>query len=314
MTSSPDFRKGLPASTVAGGITTGLNSHLTLNTCLQVSFKDLSLSAIAFIPTTMHKIYNFNFIIVLLSDDLMLEGISDALGNALYDYYQTGNASIVVERSDGFVEVVCDLSYYFQGYATWPERQRLSLDYVRGRVLDIGTGSGRVAVHLQSKGFQVTAIDNSAKAVEVARLKGLNDVRLIPVEEINETLGDFDTVLMLGNNFGLMRNLSFAQNMLAKLESIVSKDGVLIIESHDPHATDDDVHLSYHRVNIAQDKLPGELTMRIRYKKFSTPWFTYLLASVNELEEILNGTSWKVLRILRDSSSRASYVGVLSRK
>ena len=44
--------------------------------------------------------------------------------------------------------------------------------FVRGRVLDLGCGAGRVGLHLQSRGHEVVGIDVSPLAVEIARRRG----------------------------------------------------------------------------------------------------------------------------------------------
>ena len=53
----------------------------------------------------------------------------------------------------------------------------VAMEFVRGRVLDMGVGAGRHALHLQAQGHDVVGIDNSPKAVEVCRLRGLEDAR-----------------------------------------------------------------------------------------------------------------------------------------
>src|SRR5918999_2988986 len=76
--------------------------------------------------------------------------------------------------------------------------------YVRGRVLDVGCGAGRAALRLQERGHELVAVDISPLAVEVARRRGVLDAREVPFERVDASLGIFDTVLMLGNNFGLV--------------------------------------------------------------------------------------------------------------
>jgi hypothetical protein len=48
--------------------------------------------------------------------------------------------------------------------------------------------------------------------------------------------------------------------------------------------------------------MPGQLRIRVRYKKYGTPWFDYLIASKEELARILRGTGWRVRRIINSSS------------
>jgi len=75
---------------------------------------------------------------------------------------------------------------------------------VKGRVLDVGCGAGRVGIYLQRyRNLDVTGIDISPLAVRVSRLRGLRKVRLLALEDIDFPRGSFDSVVMFGNNFGL---------------------------------------------------------------------------------------------------------------
>ncbi len=72
----------------------------------------------------------------------------------------------------------------------------------RGRILDLGTGPGTQAIALARRGFQVTAIDVSATAVEQARRRAVREgveVRFL-VDDIRDTrLGEtFDLILDRG--------------------------------------------------------------------------------------------------------------------
>ena len=107
----------------------------------------------------------------------------------------------IVERDDGYIESVTQ--NYFAPPRRWAPIERRALRWARGRVLDVGVGAGRVALELQRRGREVVAIDVSPGAVEVARRRGVRDVRLLAFEDVDESLGHFDTIVMYGNNFGL---------------------------------------------------------------------------------------------------------------
>jgi hypothetical protein len=40
--------------------------------------------------------------------------------------------------------------------------------------------------------------------------------------------------------------------------------------------------------------LPGQIKIRVRYRKYVTPWFDYLFVSKEEMADMLKGTVWKV--------------------
>lgn len=68
-------------------------------------------------------------------------------------------------------------------------------------VLDLGCGDGRNAIHLAERGYSVTAIDNSVKAIAILRRDAqARGVRLeaIPASIVsNKIRGSFDVVLMI---------------------------------------------------------------------------------------------------------------------
>ena len=144
----------------------------------------------------------------------------DAFGQLLNDYYSGEDCCEVIERDDGFLNVTDNMSMYFATFDDWQPHVRASMESVRGRVLDVGAGAGRFALYLQEKGHEVVGIDVSAGALEVCRKRGVRDVRQAPFHRIDGSLGVFDTVLLMGNNFGLFANPRRAKWMLRRLKQL----------------------------------------------------------------------------------------------
>jgi hypothetical protein len=167
-------------------------------------------------------------------------------------------------------------------------------------------GAGRVALELQARGREVVAIDVSPGAVETARGRGVHDVRLLAFEDVDASLGAFDTVVMYGNNFGLFGSRQRARRTLRRLRPFV---GRIVAASNDPYGTEDPVHLAYHERNRRRGRMSGQLRIRIRYRDLVDPWFDYLIASPEEMTEIVGGTGWEVRRLVRGAGSY--YVAVL---
>lgn len=240
----------------------------------------------------------------------MLKDHQDAYGHSLYDYLKGTAESQIVERDDGYIESD-GLKGYFSSYKDWHPIEKKAMRYVRGRVLDIGCGAGRHALYLQDKGLEVVGIDNSPLVVKVCRERGLRDARIVPIAQIGPRLGVFDTILMLGNNFGLFGGFEGARRLLGKLSRITSSKGRIVAMSRDTYRTDDPNHLAYHARNRERGRMSGQLRLRVRYKKYATPWFDYLIVSKAEMESILEGSGWAVNRYI--DSDTSYYMAVIDK-
>ncbi len=246
----------------------------------------------------------------------MLTDKQDAFGHEMYDCLT--NEKIrnyiveIVERDDGNIEATGGPARYLDEYEKWPSYYKKAIRYAGGRVLDIGCGAGRHALYLRGKGLNVLGIDNSPLAIKTVKQRGLKNARLLSINQINTRLGIFDTILMMGNNFGLFGSFEGARRLLKKFDKITSSKGRIIAESLDIYQTDNPDHLSYHEFNRRRGRMGGQIRIKVRYKKYATPWFDYLMVSRNEMENILEGTGWKVDRYI--DSEGPAYIAIIGKK
>jgi SAM-dependent methyltransferase len=238
----------------------------------------------------------------------------DAYGRQMWAFYRNGGSPIeIVERDDGYVSTAGSNASYFADVKHWSKPEQRGIKFASGRTaLDVGCGAGRVALHLQSQGFRVTAIDNSPLVVKTARARGVENARVFPFENIGAFgSGSFDTVVMFGNNFGLFGNYARARRLLKQLHRITRDNAVLVAQSLDPHLTKERAHLDYQRRNRRRGRMPGQIRIRIRFNEYVGPWFDYLLVSPAEMSAILDGTGWKVDRVFTGNDPR--FVAVVRR-
>ncbi|MGH3081697.1 MAG: class I SAM-dependent methyltransferase [Gaiellaceae bacterium] len=223
----------------------------------------------------------------------------DAYGRLLLAYLEGDRlAKEISERDDGFIAAGLGPSGYFAPFRRWPAHQRRAMRFVRGRVLDVGAGAGRVALHLQERGHEVVAIDISPLAIEVCRKRGVRDARVCSFEQVDESLGRVDTVVMWGNNFGLFGSAAKAKRMLLRLDRLTGDSARIVAESRSPYGTEDPDHLAYHERNRRRGRMAGQLRLRIRHRSYKTPWFDYLIVSPAEMEEVLAGSGWNLARLI----------------
>jgi SAM-dependent methyltransferase len=224
------------------------------------------------------------------------------------------NVVEIVERDDGFISAsVMGAELYFAPFRRWPAHHRRAMRFVRGRVLDAGAGAGRVALHLEERGHDVVSIDNSPGAIEVCRRRGVRDAREVAFGDLPRSLGTFDTVVMLGNNFGLFGSPTRAKKLLRRLRRMTSDDARVIAETRDVSSgpgSDTPEHAEYRRHNVERGRLPGQIRIRIRYRKTVGPWMDYPMVSPDELEEILRGTGWRLAHTL---DSDDTYVAIIEK-
>ena len=238
-----------------------------------------------------------------------MRDLDDAHGRLMYEFLKGREVYEIIERDDGFFGALA-VAGYFSPYKKWSINHKRSMRYVSGRVLDIGCGAGRHSLYLQKKGFDVLGIDLSPLAVKVSKLRGVRRVRVMSITGIGPQLGRFDTLLMIGNNFGLFQSFTTARRLLRRFNAITSGKARIIVETRDPYKTTDPFHLQYHRLNRSRGRLPGQVRMRVRHRKYATPWFDYLLVSRNEMKKILTGTGWRVRRFI---GSGVQYVAILEK-
>jgi len=215
----------------------------------------------------------------------------------------------IIERDDGTFMTGGGFDY-IAPFAEWLDTERKATRYVRGRVLDAGAGAGRVSLHLQERGYDVVGIDVSQKVARIARKRGVRDIRLADVLELDPAkIGLFDTVVLFGNNFGMMGTVAKTKRMLRTLHGVTTDGARILAANASPYPRRGDAE--YQRRNRERGKLPGTIRIKLRFGKHATPWFDWLFVSPREMKEIVRGTGWYVADVIQGEG--APYVGVLEK-
>jgi len=236
----------------------------------------------------------------------------DAFGQEILAYFKGKRSFEIIERDDGWFGAAGGAPIYFSTYKHWQNHYKKAIKLARGRILDIGCGAGRHSLYLQKKGFDVTGIDNSPLAIKVCKARGLKKAKVMSISDVGEfKTNSFDTILMLGNNFGLFGSPKRAKVLLKKLYKITSPKALIIVESRDLYKTDDPDHLAYHKLNRQKGRMAGQLKFRIRFGKYIGLWFDYLIVSKTEMKMILKRTGWKAKRFIDDKDG--IYIAIIEK-
>ena len=236
----------------------------------------------------------------------------DAFGQEMWAFYKGDRTSEIVERDDGYFDASPKgPKAYFSEYEDWSQVERSAIEFVKGRVLDIGCGAGRHSLYLQKKGFDVLGIDNSPLAIKVWKLRGLKNAEVMAIEDVDFRPDSFDTIIMMGINFGLFGSFKKARRLLKKFHKMTSRNGLLIASTRDAYKTENPDHLEYHRLNKERGRMGGQLRIRVRFRKYVGRWFDYLIVSKKEMKKILKGTGWEIKKFIDSDEDTSIYIAII---
>lgn len=216
----------------------------------------------------------------------------DAVGAAYAAAWNGGSlapAHEVLEADDGFLHVG-DLSRCFIPSENLSDIDGWLLDRCLGDTLDVGAGPGRLAVVLraQDPNRRVVALDASPGALAVAQERGVETTILHDIRDDSPLEGQFDTVLLGGNNLGLLTSPEATQHILAKLEGVLRPAGRIVGAAGYP----DQLPARTAAANRAAGRLDGLVHMRVRFEDLASEWFDYAFLSPSDLEAVLSRTNW----------------------
>jgi hypothetical protein len=72
----------------------------------------------------------------------------------------------------------------------------------------------------------------------------------------------------------------------------------IVLDSVDPDAVSDAADLADEEQNRRRGRMPGQVTIRIRYGERVTPWYELLNVSPGELAELAGRAGWRVAQLL----------------
>jgi SAM-dependent methyltransferase len=221
--------------------------------------------------------------------------MKDLFGKAILDY-QTNNSSedLVTETSISEADEM-PVSYLFRTYNEMPKLEQKALQLAKGSVLDVGCGAGSHTLALQNeRKLDVTAIDISENAVRACQLRGIENVKVTNILDLDEE-NKFDTILLLMNGTGIFGTLKETNKYLQKLKSLLKDEGQILIDSSDLiYMYDQDEDGSY---CVPAEGYYGELTFTVQYKGETEDTFPWLYLDYNTLQNaaIANGLKCELL-------------------
>jgi SAM-dependent methyltransferase len=216
----------------------------------------------------------------------------DVWGEIYRDHWRGVENEHAIERDDGLLDTFSSAANYFIAPRS-DEEERL-LNQLQGPVLDLGCGTGSYTLYLQNRGLVVTAGDSSAGAVDVAKTRGCNDVRLLDSRYLEFDKASFNSIVIMGNTLGIHQDSKTLPSFLSKLRHMTCAGGYLLCTTLDPLKTEDPTHLNYHQHNRDRGLPPGLTRMRMRYGELVDEWVNLLLPTNEELDSASSLGRWKL--------------------
>jgi SAM-dependent methyltransferase len=203
----------------------------------------------------------------------------DPMGRAISDYFHTGKAGKLRVLSSMFYEDEIPVPTLFRTYDEMPVQEQKALELCRGRILDVGAGSGCHSKVLIERGLEVVAIDISELSIEVMKERGI-DARNINF--FDETFCEkFDTILLAMNGIGIVGKIENLGNFFRSAKRLLAPGGQLLLDSSDIKYIfmDDDGSMD---IDLAAGYY-GEIDYKMRYKNITGEPFDWLYIDFDTL-------------------------------
>jgi methyltransferase type 11 len=211
--------------------------------------------------------------------------MKDLLGKSLLDYQLNDRKSDVRVSTNISKSEYLSRSHFFRSFPQMIPIEQKALTLAKGRILDVGAGTGSHVLYLQEKGLDTVALDISPAVIEICQLRG---VKQTVISDILDYQGKFDTILLLMNGIGISKRLSLIDIYLQKLKSLLNEGGQILTTSTDIiYMFDQDEDGSYIIPFNEETEYYGELIYTIHYKgeKELFPW---LFIDYNTLQRAAN--------------------------
>lgn len=201
----------------------------------------------------------------------------DVFGKALTDYYEFGQSDKLWLHNNYGKPEDMPVEVFFRSGNDIPELEEYALALCRGKILDIGAGVGAHSLILQSKGFDVTALEISGSAAGIMSDRGVK--RVINMDIASYTNAAYDTLLLLMNGIGLAGDMEGLNALLPHLKNLLKENGQIILDSSD-------IAYLYNARNRPKKNYYGEISYQYEYQGNKGEWFNWLYIDFNKLSEI----------------------------
>ncbi|KPK60211.1 MAG: hypothetical protein AMS21_09590 [Gemmatimonas sp. SG8_38_2] len=217
---------------------------------------------------------------------------------ALQDYFAGDkDATIILHSSAGEHEEI-RVGVFFREPDGFFAFELAALELCRGRVLDVGAGTGVHSLYLQEMGHEVCAVELLPEAAEIMRARGVRNVHAKDI--LDFTAEPFDTILMMMNGIGILGTLDGLDRFLRDVPRLLKPDGQIILDSGPANVTGDSDNPAVAITFPDDGGYPGEAWIALEYRGQIGPPFRELYADPDTLIEHAAATGWNCEIVFHD--------------
>jgi SAM-dependent methyltransferase len=201
------------------------------------------------------------------------------------DYGPSTYGDSIAERYDSLYEDLFDTEAtvtFLAGYARG------------GRALELGIGTGRVALPLIERGVEVEGVDSSEAMIDKMRAKpGGKDVKVTIGDFVDPPVeGPFDLVYIPFNTLFALTTQDEQVDCFAKVASLLNDEGVFVLDAFVP----DPGRFDGHQRLAVEDIRPGvvqiEASLNVPHEQRSTSYHLILSSSGIEMHPVIVRYAW----------------------
>jgi SAM-dependent methyltransferase len=223
--------------------------------------------------------------------------------------YHQGDSSAVIVVYDDFERDEVPVSYFFREPDQFPPIELQALELCRGRVLDVGAGSGCHSLELQRRGLDVTALEVLPELVEILRRRGVRQVHIGTWMDVEA--GTFDTVLMMMNGLGLTETLAGLRRFFRRARRLLRPGGQILADSTDVRTRMDPEAGRTGRLRRPDGRYVGELHFQLEFRERKGEPFRQLYVDPETLTRHAQRAGW-TCDIVRPPDRYGNYLSRLA--
>ncbi len=201
----------------------------------------------------------------------------EPLARALTAYGNGAAAASVVAHNDLGPPTTLPVDLFFRDLSEPTGIESAALHACVGRVLEVGSTAGAVALALQEQGLVVTALDPLPEAVAAMERRGVRDPRLGDIFGFQDP-APFDTVLLLMNGSMVAGTLSGLTRLLERLDGLLNPGGRILMDSTDLREDG--------RTETEDGRYVGELHYQLEFEGERGPPFPQLFVDPDTLDAL----------------------------